>query len=95
MKYGLNDEVIKKIKEIINNYRLYKFKMFGSRARGNFKNNSDIDIAIFENVSKEEEYQIRNEFDKLDIIYKFDLVFVDKNTKKELVNSIIKDGVDL
>lgn len=49
---------------------------------------------IFEDVTKYDEYEIRNEFDKLDIIYKIDLVFIDKQTKKELVQSIIRDGVD-
>ena len=34
-------------------------------------------------------------FDKLDIIYKIDLVFIDEKTKQELLNSIIRDGVDL
>lgn len=56
---------------------------------------SDIDVAIFENVTREEEYKIRNEFDKLDITYKIDLVFIDKEIKQELLNSIIRDGVDL
>lgn len=56
---------------------------------------SDIDVAIFENVTREEEYKIRNEFDKLDIIYKIDLVFIDKEIKQELLNSIIRDEVDL
>ena len=52
-------------------------------------------IAIFENVPKEDEYKIRDEFDKINIIYSIDLVFVDEKIKKELLNSILKDGVDL
>lgn len=94
MKYGLNKEVYKQIKAIIEKNKNYKFKIFGSRARGDFDEISDIDIAIFEDVTKYDEYEIRNEFDKLDIIYKIDLVFIDKQTKKELVQSIIRDGVD-
>lgn len=94
MKYGLNKEICDKIDIIIRKNKNYKFKIFGSRARGDFKNTSDIDIAIFENVTKEKEYEIRNEFDKLDIIYKIDLVFIDNTIKKELLDSIIRDGVD-
>lgn len=94
MKYGINKDVYDKINNIIQKNSEYKFKIFGSRARGDFKNTSDIDIAIFENVTKEKEYKIRNEFDKLDIIYKIDIVFVDNTIKKELLNSIIRDGVD-
>ncbi len=95
MKYGLESEVIEQILNIIKKYDEYSFKIFGSRARGDYKKTSDIDIAIFENVDEEKEYEIRNEFDKLNIIYKIDLVFVTKKTKKELLNSIKKDGVDL
>ncbi len=95
MKFGLEESVYRQIKNIVNNHSKYHFKLFGSRARGNYKATSDIDIAIFEKVTKEKEYEIRNEFDKLDIIYKIDLVFIDEKIKKELLNSIIRDGVDL
>ena len=95
MKYGLEEGIQKQIKNIVNQYGQFKFKLFGSRARGDYKRTSDIDIAIFENVDKEQEYKIRDEFDKLDIIYKIDLVFVNENIKKELLSSIIRDGVDL
>lgn len=94
MKYGLPEDVYKKIKEIIKNNSNYEFKIFGSRARGDYKNTSDIDLAIFENLPKEQQYKIRNEIDLLEIIYKIDLVFIDKTTKKELIESIKKDGVD-
>ena len=95
MKYGLEEEIQKQIKNIVNRNSKFKFKLFGSRARGDYRKTSDIDIAIFENVDKEQEYKIRDEFDKLDIIYKVDLIFVNKNIKEELLNSIIRDGVDL
>ena len=95
MKYGLKQEILEQILDITRNYKHYKFKLFGSRARGDYKRTSDIDIAIFENVVKEDEYKIRNEFDELDIIYQVDLVFVNERTKKELLDSIIRDGVDL
>lgn len=94
METGLSSEIMKKIKDITELYN-YKFKIFGSRAKGNYKKNSDIDIAIFENVSDKDEYKIKNSFDLLDIPYTIDLVFINKNTKKELLASIIKEGVDL
>ena len=94
MRFGLSNETYNLIKNVINNNPQYSFKLFGSRAKGTYKNNSDIDIAIFKNLNKEDEYKIRNEFDKLDIIYKIDLVFVNENTKKELLESIELEGVD-
>lgn len=95
MRFGLNNDVYEKIINIVRKNSKYNFKIFGSRSRGNYRENSDIDIAIFENVTKEDEYKIKNEFDLLDIIYKIDLVFIDKKTKPELLKEIKKDGVDI
>lgn len=95
MKFGLSEEVYNKIKKIVKENKKYKFKIFGSRAKKTYKNTSDIDIAIFENVSEEDEYKIRNQFDLLDIIYKIDLVFVNNNTKKEFLEEILKEGIEI
>ena len=46
MKYGLSEETYDKIKKVISNNTNYHFLLFGSRARGNYKKTSDIDIAI-------------------------------------------------
>lgn len=94
MKFGLTEEIYNSLKRIIENYQQYDFKIFGSRARGDYKKTSDIDIAIFENVKKEDEYSIRNEIDQLNIIYKIDMVFVTDKTKKELLKSIKEEGVE-
>ena len=83
MKFGLTQETYNLIKEVIKNNPKYKFKIFGSRAKGTYKKTSDIDIAVFENVSKEDKFKIENELDKLNIIYKIDLVFVNKKFTHE------------
>lgn len=93
MKFGLSENIYQKIREIAIKNNNYEFKIFGSRAKNTYKDTSDIDIAIFENVPKEDEYAIRNEFDLLDIIYKIDLVFIHKNTKKEFLEEIKREGV--
>ena len=41
--YGLNDKIITEIKKIQENNKV-RMLLFGSRARGNYKENSDIDI---------------------------------------------------
>lgn len=92
---GLSKDVIYKIKEIVKKYKDYKFYIFGSRSKGTYKETSDIDIAIYEDVSEEDKYKIINEFDLLDIIYKIDLVFINKNTKKELLESIEKSKISI
>ena len=93
--FGLSEETLNKIKKIAHENKKYKFKIFGSRAKNTYKKTSDIDIAIFENVSKEDEYKIRNSFDLLDIIYKIDLVFINNNTKPEFLKEIKNEGVEI
>lgn len=94
MKYGLSKEVYEKIKKVIDNNREHKIVLFGSRARGDFKETSDIDLAVLSDITRDEQYKIMNEIDLLDIIYKVDIVFVDSNTKAELIESIKRDGVE-
>lgn len=95
MNFGLSENIYQKIRKIAIKNNNYEFKVFGSRAKNTYKDTSDIDIAIFENLPEEDEYAIRNEFDLLDIIYKIDLVFINKNTKKEFLEEIKKEGVTI
>lgn len=91
--YGLSKEIYEKIITVIKKYD-YEFILFGSRARGDYKNNSDIDIAI-KDVKEEDIYKIQNDFDLLEIPYTFDLVFIKENTKKDLLVSIKSEGVKI
>ena len=95
MKFGLSEDTYIKLKKVINKYSNYKFKIFGSRARGDYKNNSDIDIAIEGNINKSEKFNILNDFDMLDIPYTMDIVFIQDINKKEFLESIIKEGVNI
>ena len=94
MKYGLSKEVYEKIKKVIDENKQYKIVLFGSRARGDYKETSDVDLAVLNEISRGEQYKIMNEIDLLDIAYKVDIVFVNSKTKAELVESIKRDGVE-
>ena len=91
--FGLSKDTYEKIINIVKKYK-YRFILFGSRARGDYKVNSDIDIAI-EQVKEDDEYKIKNDFDLLDIPYTFDLVFIKENTNIDLLKSIKNEGVIL
>ena len=93
MKYGLSDETYNKIKKIVKKYGKYEFKIFGSRARGDYKINSDIDIVVENCIEDREKFEIRNEIDKLDIPYTIDLVFIEEIKKEEFLNSIKKEAI--
>ena len=93
MKYRINKISFEKIKSVIDKYSNYTFKVFGSRARGDFKKGSDIDIAMIEEVDNKTKFNIMNDFDLLDIPYQVDLVFIKDVSKQEFLKSIERDGV--
>ena len=60
MRFGLKESILENISNILKKYKeVESAKIFGSRARGDYKNTSDIDIALFgndkikENILKE------------------------------------------
>lgn len=93
--FGLKESVIISIKNILSRYKeIEKAVIFGSRARGDYKKTSDIDIAIFaDEMSSTRLNLLRNDFDELDIIYTIDVVDFYKISKKELKNNIITQGI--
>ena len=44
--YGLRDELIHEIVELAKKYDLTSVTLFGSRARGDYRERSDIDLAV-------------------------------------------------
>ena len=93
-KFGLSEYTYKQIKEIIDKYKQYEFRLFGSRARGNYKKTSDIDLAVFGEIDDRTRYKILDEFDCLNIIYDIDVVFVDSTLRKKMLQSILKEAME-
>ena len=72
--FGLSEEIIAKIKQVFKNYsKIEKAKVFGSRAKGNYRENSDIDIVVWGNLDLQEIGQIVLDLDELPTSYSFDL----------------------
>ena len=85
---------LKNIIEELKQYNPKKIILFGSRARGDYKKNSDIDIAVDLNVSFREKRKLREKIDALAGLYSVDLIFlndVDENFK----NKLLKEGKKL
>ena len=93
---GLKKEIILEINSKINNYsNIQKATVFGSRAMGNHKQYSDVDIAIFGNLNDLELESLRLDLDELYIIYKLDLVEYDRISNLELKEHIDRVGVEI
>ena len=95
MKYGLSEEIYSKIMDVVKKYDECLFKIFGSRARGDYKYNSDIDIAVYGTLSKDEQYKILDDFDLIDMAYTMDILFIQNITREELKKSIEREGIVL
>lgn len=92
--HGLSIETYNKIKTILNKYPECNFKLFGSRAKGTYKYNSDIDIAVINDVSDQLVNKIQLDFANLDIIYKIDFVILKNISNNDLIKNILNEGVD-
>ena len=68
--------------------------LFGSRARGDHHDRSDIDLAIF-GMPAEQQALFALAIEELPTLLKFDLVFITPDTNPDLLSEIEKDGVTL
>ncbi len=90
-QFGLAEEDIKKINSVFLKYiEITKVMIYGSRAKGDFKASSDIDLSVF--TDKKDIsflFKIENEIDDLLLPYKVDLSFYSL-----LDNENLKDHID-
>jgi len=93
MDTGLSKKHLDMIVKTLKEADVSRALLYGSRAKGNWKHNSDIDIAVFgSNVN------IGNLFDKLDELpmpYKFDVTDYDLINNVALKEHIDRVGVEL
>ena len=92
---GLKDETLLQIGEVISSHlAVVNAVIFGSRAKGNYKKYSDIDICLYGSVDPEETERIKIELSDLDIIYKCDVVAYENISNPELKEHITRCGVE-
>ena len=75
MRYGLKESHIKKIQSVFANYStINRVILYGSRAKGNYQNSSDIDLSLVgEDLDLTTLLKIENELDDLLLAYNIDL----------------------
>jgi len=90
---GLSEREIEQITKTLKRENVAKAVVFGSRAKGNHRYNSDIDIAIYDdncNVG-----HILMELEELPMPYKFDVVAYDRIDNIDLREHIDRVGVEI
>ncbi len=87
---GIRQKVINEIKDYAGLYELKKVILFGSRARGDYKEKSDIDLAVTGgNVAA---FSIAVD-ENTSTLLKFDIVDLDVSVQEELSQSIEREGI--
>lgn len=89
--YGLTDDELQRIREVLITCGVTRCILFGSRAKGSNKPGSDIDIAIDGNETKVS-YCLNEE---LNVPYYFDVINIHKIKNKNLLDHIQRIGVEL
>jgi len=95
MRFGLEEKTIEKINQVLANHsQVEQVILFGSRAMGNFKNGSDIDLAIKGlELNLKIINEISDEIDDLLLPYSFDLINFSHINNSELLNHINRVGM--
>ena len=96
-KYGLDISDIENIlSAITQNEKVSEIVLFGSRAKGNYSNGSDIDLAIKGNsLVLNDILEVSLELDKLNLPYKIDLVIFERIQEQALQEHIKRVGAVL
>lgn len=93
-KFGLPERTIKELLEYFKSKpEVKKVMIYGSRAKGNFKNGSDIDFAVWTDSKSAYELRIEAELDDLETPYMFDVTDYKNLTHEGMKNSIDRDSV--
>ena len=90
--FGLKEQLLQVIKMLAVKHNIQKVVIFGSRARGDFKERSDIDLAVSGGDVVAFTFAVEEETPTL---LMFDVVNLDREVHQELLDSIEKEGVVL
>jgi predicted nucleotidyltransferase len=91
-KTGIRAIILEQIVAALKEHGATKAVLYGSRARGDFSDPSDIDIAYWGEVNNTKLGLVMEE---LPTIHKIDVVNFDKLTNEGLKQNILRDAVEL
>jgi predicted nucleotidyltransferase len=94
MSFGLSAEVTEKIRSVLSHHQeVQSAILYGSRAKGNYKRGSDIDLTLVgEKLNLSKLAKICNELDDLSLPYTFDFSIYDQIKNIELLDHIKRVG---
>jgi len=96
MKYGLQDATIEKIRAVLARCpQVEKAVLYGSRAKGNYKNGSDIDLTLCggADLTMNVLYKVTEELDGLLLPYTIDLSIFSHISDPDVIEHIQRVGL--
>ena len=86
---GIRIKVVEELRHLAQEHGLRKVLLFGSRARGDFRRESDIDLAV--SGGNAERFHLDAE-EMTSTLLKYDVVNLDQPVRPELLKSIEREG---
>ncbi len=95
MKFGLEENIIEQINCVFAKYfQVEQVIIYGSRAKGNYKAGSDIDLSLKgENLNLSLVHKIELEIDDLLLPYTFDISIFKQISNPDLIEHITRVGL--
>lgn len=96
MKYGLSEQTLQKIHDVFVQYpQVEKVVLYGSRAKGDYKNGSDIDLTLHgrDSLTHTILSKIANDLDDQLLPYTIDLSIFKNIKNPDMVEQIERIGV--
>ncbi|MGE5528948.1 MAG: type VII toxin-antitoxin system MntA family adenylyltransferase antitoxin [Patescibacteria group bacterium] len=90
---NLPASLLDRIRNLARGYDVERVILFGSRARGDARPKSDIDLAVFAGPSFTQPGRLAAEVEELPTLLDVDLVFVDEAIGPRIMDRIAREGV--
>jgi predicted nucleotidyltransferase len=92
--FGLSETVIDQVSAIVAKYpQVKKIIIYGSRAKGNYKKGSDIDLTLIgKNINLRMLHRLEMDIDDLLLPYTFDISIFDQIENTDLIDHINRVG---
>ena len=94
MTFGLSERIRADIRQVFGHYpAIERVLIFGSRAKGNARPGSDIDLAVIAPEITDAEFaRLWNAIDDLPLVFKVDLLHWDRLANPRLKDKIPREG---
>lgn len=95
MDHGLSENILEKFRAILKQHEeIEEAVLYGSRAKGNYREGSDIDVALKgDRITFSDLRKIELDIDNLNLPYKVDITIFKDIKNEQLLHHIVRAGI--